>query len=383
MIQRKQYKIQIRNALRRSKITAILGPRQCGKTTLAKEISLHIKSHFLDLESPTDRAKLQNPEIYLKDIPGLVIIDEIQLMPELFPILRVLSDQSPDNGRFMILGSASPNLIKSASESLAGRVEFVDLQGFDLTETGGTELNRLWIRGGFPLSYLADTDEDSMAWREGFVRTFLQRDIPQLGIGIPFTTLRRFWTMLAHSHGQVLNSSQLAKSMGMNDKTIRSYIDILSATYMIRPLQPWFSNLKKRQVKSPKVYLTDTGLLHYLLGINNLNTLLGHPQLGSSWESFAMEQIIRNTPGIEPYFWSTYSGAELDLLLFRKGKRIGVEFKFTETPKSTKSMHSAINDLELERLYVIYPGSEQYPLHDLIEATPLPAFIDLSRKYNS
>ncbi len=383
MIYREHYIKQIRNSLKRSRITAILGPRQCGKTTLAKEIALNIKSHFLDLESPTDRVKLQNPELYLKHIKGLIIIDEIQLMPELFPILRVLVDQSSDNGQFLILGSASPNLVKNASESLAERVEFVDLQGFDLTETGNTKLNRLWIRGGFPRSYLADTNEDSIAWRDGFVRTFLQRDIPQLGISIPATTLRRFWTMLAHSHGQILNSSQLGRSMGMNDKTIRSYIDILSDTYMIRPLQPWFANLKKRQVKSPKVYLTDTGLLHYLLGINNLDTLLGHPVLGSSWESFAMEQIIRNNPGIEPYFWSTYSGAELDLLLFMKKKKIGIEFKFTDTPKSTKSMHSAITDLELEKLYVIYPGLEQYPLHTSIEAIPLSGFIDQIRKDNS
>lgn len=383
MIHRKQYIKQIKSSLRRSRITSILGPRQCGKTTLAKEIAKEFKSHFLDLESPTDRAKLQNPEMYLKNIRGLIIIDEIQLKPELFPVLRVLSDQSPENGRFLILGSTSPILIKNASESLAGRIEFVDLQGFDIKETGEIKLNRLWTRGGFPLSFLANSDKDSIAWREGFVRTFLQRDIPQLGKNIPHTTLRRFWTMLAHSHGQVLNSSQLGKSMGMNDKTIRSYIDILSATYMIRPLQPWFSNLKKRQVKSPKIYLTDTGILHHLLGITNLDTLMGHPKLGLSWESFAMEQIIRNTPGLEPYFWSTYSGAELDLLLLRRGKRIGVEFKFTETPKSTKSMHIAINDLQLEKLYVIYPGSEQYPLHDLIEATPLPVFINQSDKDNS
>ncbi len=377
MIQREHYFLQIKNALRRSKITAILGPRQCGKTTLAKEISHHVKSHFLDLESPSDCAKLQNPELYLENIPGLIIIDEIQRIPELFPVLRVLSDKSPHTGRFLILGSASPRLVRNTAESLAGRVEFIDLHGFDLTETGSTALNRLWIRGGFPRSYLADTDEDSLAWRENFIRTFLQKDIPQLGINIPYTTLRRFWTMLAHNHGQLLNSSQLAKSMGMSDKTIRSYIDILSATYMIRPVQPWFSNLKKRQVKSPKIYLTDTGLLHSLLGITDMNTLLGHPQLGTSWESFALEQIIRTTHSIEPYFWSTYSGAELDLLLFRADKSIGIEFKFTETPQPTKSMYIALKDLKLNKLYVIYPGSEHYPLTDVIEAIPLSNFIDL------
>ena len=376
MIPRENYKHQIQNALRRSKITALLGPRQCGKTTLAKEIAIQKKAHYLDVESPSDRAKLQNPESYLKNIPGLIIIDESQLMPELFPVLRVISDQSSYNGRFLILGSASPDLVRNASESLAGRIEFVDLQGFNLSETGRENIHRLWVRGGFPLSYLANTEEDSIAWREGFVRTFLQRDLPQMGINIPSTTLRRFWTMLAHSHGQVLNSSQLAKSMGMSDKTIRSYIDILGATYMIRSLQPWFANIKKRQVKSPKIYFTDTGLLHHLLGINNLNILLGHPQLGSSWESFAMEHIIRCVPGLAPYCWSTYSGAELDLLLSINGKNFGIEFKYTDTPKSTKSMHSAINDLHLEKLYVIYPGAEHFPLHESIEACPLTVFLD-------
>ena len=376
MILRENYRRQIQKALKRSKITALLGPRQCGKTTLAKEIAGQTKAHYLDVESPSDKAKLQNPELYLKDIPGLTIIDEIQLMPELFPILRVISDQSSDIGRFLILGSASPELIRNASESLAGRIEFVDLQGFNLSETGEENLRRLWNRGGFPLSYLAETEKDSVAWREGFVRTFLQRDLPQLGINLPSTTLRRFWTMLAHSHGQVLNSSQLAKSMGMNDKTIRSYIDILDATYMIRSLQPWFANIKKRQVKSPKIYFTDTGLLHHLLGINNQNSLLGHPQLGSSWESFAMEQILRIVPGLVPYFWSTYTGAELDLLFSVNGKNVGIEFKYTDTPKSTKSMHSAIDDLNLEKLYVVYPGVERFPLHESIDACPLTDFLD-------
>ena len=376
MIPRSAYKARILNAIGRSKITALLGPRQCGKTTLAREISQQINSHFLDMESPTDQAKLQNPELYLANIPGMIIIDEIQQMPELFPVLRVLSDRSQDNGRFLILGSASPDITSKASESLAGRIEFVDLHGFNLSETGSEELNRLWIRGGFPLSYLAKTEEDSLAWREGFVRTFLQRDIPQLGINVPSVTLRRFWTMLAHSHGQLLNSSQLANSMGMSDKTIRSYIDILSSTYMIRTLPPWFSNSKKRQVKSPKIYFTDTGLLHHLLGIGNLENLLGHPQLGSSWESFAIEQILRIAPTLVPYFWSTYSGAELDLFISIHGQKIGIEFKFTETPKTTKSMHIAITELEFKKIYVIYPGTERYLLHKSIEACPLPNFMD-------
>ena len=375
MLKRDRYKAQILNALKHSRITTILGPRQCGKTTLAKEIAGQSDSHFLDMESPADRAKMQNPKLYLAGIPGLIIIDEIQQMPELFPVLRVLSDQYGKNGRFLILGSASPDIIKNASESLAGRIEFVDLQGFDILETGTDKLNQLWLRGGFPLSYLANSEEDSTAWREGFIRTFLQRDIPQLGINIPSTTMRRFWTMIAHSHGQLLNSSQLANSMGISDKTIRSYIDILSATYMIRPLQPWFANLKKRQVKSPKIYLIDTGLLHHLLGINNIETLLGHPQAGASWESFVIEQILRIKPALQHYFWSTYSGAEVDLFAVSGNKRIGIEIKFTDSPKTSKSMHSAINELELSKLYVIFPGSERYPMHNSIEACPLPDFI--------
>ncbi len=297
-------------------------------------------------------------------------------MPELFPVLRVLSDKVQNNGRFLILGSASPDIIKKASESLAGRVEFVDLHGFDISETGTDKINRLWLRGGFPLSYLAENDDDSIAWREGFVRTFLQRDIPQFGINIPPETLRRFWTMLAHSHGQLLNSSQLAGSMGMSDKTIRSYIDILSSTYMIRPLPPWHANLKKRQVKSPKIYIRDTGLLHHLLGITTMDTLMGHPQSGASWESFVIEQIMRINPILQSYFWSTYSGAELDLFTILGNKRIGIEIKFTETPKTTKSMHSSIKELDLSKLYVIYPGSDRYPIHELIEACPLSDFIN-------
>jgi len=371
MITRTQFEQNILKALKRSRITALLGPRQSGKTTLAKIISKKIPSHFLDLESPADKAKLQNPELYLKSLSGLIIIDEIQIMPELFPVLRVLADQSEKDRRFLILGSASPHLVKNASESLAGRVEFIDLQGFNLTETGNRNLDKLWLRGGFPLSFIAETDEDSVAWKEGFIRTFLQRDIPQLGITIPSATLRRFWTMLAHSHGQVLNSSRLAESMGLSNKTIRTYIDILSSTYMIRQLQPWFSDVKKRQVKSPKIYFTDTGILHHLLGIQNRENLLSNPILGASWESFALEQILRTIPNIEPYFWSTYSGAELDLLIMKDNKRTGIEFKFTESPKTTKSMHSALNELNLEKLYIINPGKDHYPIHEKIEVCSL------------
>lgn len=327
---------------------------------------------FLDLESPQDCAKLHNPELYLGTLSGLTIIDEVQRMPELFPVLRVMADRSTENGRFLILGSASPELVRGSSETLAGRVEFVDLHGFDLTETGSDSLPQLWLRGGFPRSFLANSDQDSAAWREGFVRTFLERDIPQLGIQVPSTALRRFWTMLAHAHGQVLNQSQLGRSMGVSHNTVRSYVDILSATYMVRTLQPWFANTKKRQVKSPKIYLSDTGILHQLLGLESYDGLMSHPVLGASWEGFALEQILRTRPEIVPYFWSLHSGAELDLLFTHKSRNIGVEFKHTETPGTSKSMHSALTELHLERLFVVYPGTARVPLHEKIEAISLP-----------
>jgi predicted AAA+ superfamily ATPase len=262
--------------------------------TFQNSVMKLIPANFIDLESPSDRNRLKNPELYLGGLSGLVIIDEIQKLPGLFPVLRVLADQAENNGRFLILGSASPDLIRSSSETLAGRVEFIDLQGFNLGETGDGSLIPLWQRGGFPRSFLAENDQDSKAWREGFVRTFLERDIPQLGISIPAATMRRFWTMLAHSHGQILNSSRLGQSLGISHVTVRSYIDILTATYMIRSLQPWFANMKKRQVKSPKIYFTDSGLLHHLLGIENYAELLSHPVLGASWEGFVLEQVLRN-----------------------------------------------------------------------------------------
>jgi uncharacterized protein len=382
MIQRDVYMRAISRALGRSKITAILGPRQCGKTTLALQIHAGVhNSYMIDLESPSDRAKLQNPELFLSGLPGLIIIDEVQVMPELFPLLRVLADRWKEYGRFLILGSASPELVGHASESLAGRVEFIDLQGFNVTEvSAGTEADagdpssnrqKLWVRGGFPLSYLAASSEDSYAWREGFVRTFLEKDIPQLGIRIPSEALRRFWTMLAHAHGQILNSSQLGKSMGLSHTTIRTYIDILASTYMVRVLQPWYENLKKRQVRSPKIYLSDTGILHHLLGIRTHDDLFSHPIIGSSWEGFVIEQLLRTNPSITPYFWSTHSGAEVDLFFIHRGKRIGIECKLNEAPKGTKSMYSAAADLGLDWLFILYPGSESYPVHDSIEVISL------------
>lgn len=271
------------------------------------------------------------------------------------------------------MGGASPTLIKSASESLAGRVEFIELSGFDLFEVGADNRKILWLRGGFPRAYLADTLDDSLAWREGFIRTFLERDIPQLGINIPAFSMRRFWTMLAHYHGQTWNASELARSMGLSDKTVRSYLDILTGTFIVRQLQPWFENLGKRQVKSPKVYFRDSGLLHSLLGITDETSLLGHPKSGASWEGFAVEQVLQALRPAQAYFWGTYSGLELDLMFFQDGKRYGFEVKFNEAPTVTTSMRTAVKDLSLDHLWVVYPGTDEYPVEKNITTLPLMA----------
>ena len=277
-------------------------------------------------------------------------------------MLRVVVDKPDCSARFLILGSASPHIVKGVSETLAGRVEFIELSGFDYTETGFDHIEKLWLRGGFPRSYAADADESSFVWRESFVRTFLERDIPQLGINIADTAMRRFWTMLAHMHGQTWNSSELGRSMGLSDKTVRSYLDILTGTYMVRQLQPWYENLSKRQVKAPKIFLRDSGLLHLLLSIQDIYTLTGHPRLGASWEGFAMEQFMATVRPDEAYFWATHSGAELDLFFFQQGKRCGVEFKFNEAPKISRSMRVAIEDLSLDHLWIVYPGKLTYSL---------------------
>jgi len=371
MIPRPLYNEAVSRALLRSPVTALLGPRQCGKTTLARLIGHKRKGHYFDMESPVDRQRLQNPELALGSLSGLVIIDEIQLVPELFAILRVLADRPGQAAHYLVLGSASPHIIKRISETLAGRIEFVDLSGFNLAEISPQEQDRLWLRGGFPRSFLADSEADSLAWREGFIRTFLERDIPQLGITIPATAMRRFWTMLSHLHGQTWNASDLGRSMGLSDKTVRHYLDILTGTYMVRQLQPWHENLKKRQIKSPKVYLRDTGLLHSLLSIPGMRELWAHPRLGASWEGFCLEQVLAALNTQEVYFWATQGGAELDLLFFSGGRRFGVEFKFNEAPKVTKSMQSALADLSLAHLWVVYPGAVRYAAHEKITMLPL------------
>jgi len=371
MLTRSHYLNALSVATTRSPVTALLGPRQCGKTTLAKAFSTNQVSHYFDLEAPSDQQRLQNPELLLSSLDGLVVLDEIQLMPQLFSILRVLVDQSEHRARYLILGSASPQVIKGASETLAGRIEFIDLGGFDLLETASSAGQQLWLRGGFPRSFLAKNEADSLAWREGFIRTFLERDLPQLGINIQVTAMRRFWTMLAHTHGQIWNGSALGRSLSLSDKTVRHYLDILTSAYMLRQLQPWHANLKKRQVKSPKIYFRDTGLLHSLLGLETYHQLLGHPALGSSWEGFALEQVMRIVRPKDAYFWATHSGAEVDLFFVAGGRNYAIEFKFSEAPKMTRSMLSALESLELDYLWVIYPGGQSYPIHERIGVSPL------------
>ncbi len=371
MIKRPAHIDALEKALTRTPVVSLLGPRQCGKTTLARVFEKNFQATFFDLESYQDLQRLQNPELALGSLEGLVIIDEIQEKPELFKILRVLADRPNRPSRFLILGSASPHIVKNAAETLAGRTEFIELSGFNLTETGKDNMQKLWLHGGFPRSYTATSNSNSISWREAFIRTFLERDIPQLGFTIPAVSMRRFWTMLAHYHGQTLNASELGRSLGISDKTIKTYLDILTGTFMMRQLQPWHENLGKRQVKAPKIYFRDSGLLHHLLTITDTNSLLGHPKCGASWEGFALEQTMQILKPGEVYYWATYSGAELDLLFFRDGKRYGIEYKFNEAPKCTKSMRIACNDLKLEHLWVVYPGKHSYPVEKNISVLPL------------
>lgn len=368
LVQRAGYLEQIRHSLAQFRVTALLGPRQCGKTTLARSFAAAPDSCF-DLEDPVDLARLEAPRHALGKLTGLVIIDEIQLRPDLFPLLRVLADRPGAPARFLILGSASPDLVKGASESLAGRMGFVDLSGFDATETGFGRLDALWLRGGFPESFLSGSDDASFHWRQQFIRTFLTRDIPQLGITVASERLRRFWLMIAHYHGQTWNASEIAGSLGINYKTAQHYLDILAGSFMIRSLPSWTENLGKRVRKAPKIYLRDSGLFHALQNIRSMPELQAHPKLGASWEGLAVEhilRILRAEPG-EAFYWGTQAGAELDLLLVRGGRRWGFEVKFADAPRPTKSMRAALNDLKLQRLFVIYPGDKDYALDDQIQ----------------
>ena len=371
---------KITRALTVHPIAALLGPRQCGKTTVARMIGERQPSTYFDLENPVDVRRLSAPMTVLEALSGLVIIDEVQRQPEVFELLRVLVDRPHNSARFLLLGSASPHLVRGVSESLAGRIGFVDLAGFDLTEVDTSQRDRLWLRGGFPRSFLADDDADSMAWRQGFIRTFLERDIPQLGITIPAETLRRFWMMVAHYHAQVWNAAEFARSLGASEVTARRYLDILAGAYMVRLLPPWFENISKRQAKSPKVYIRDSGILHGLLQLEGLPELQSHPKLGGSWEGFAIEQIIRILDTRDAYCWATHGGAELDLLILSGGRRYGFEIKYADAPGTSRSMQVALNDLALEHLWVIYPGQHEYALTDRITALPLDALPSLKSR---
>jgi uncharacterized protein len=371
MIRRLSIENAIHTALGRSRAVVLVGPRQVGKTTLAKAWLSSDHPNYFDLERIDDRARLENPRLALSSLENLVVIDEVQNAPGLFAVLRTLIDRSDRKGQFLLLGSASPALLRQSGESLLGRVEVIEVTGFNLDETGIDHQQQLWNRGGFPPSFTALSDADSYAWREDAIARHVEVDLRQFGIDLPPPTMLRFWRMLAHYHGQTWNASELARAFGVSEPTVRKYLDILTQTYMVRQLQPWYQNLSKRQVKSAKIYLRDTGLLHTLLGIRTASDLLAHPASGASWEGFALEQVIRISKPDEAYFWATHASAELDLLLIRGRSRIGVEFKRSDAPTVSRSMQIAINDLMLDKLYIVYPGQHRYRLTELIEAVPL------------
>jgi hypothetical protein len=369
IIKRQQDQAALSKLMASFPVVAILGPRQCGKTTLAKAIGA---DHYFDLENPRDAARLDQPQLALEDLSGVIVIDEIQRLPDLFPLLRYLVDQNKKR-KFIILGSASRDLIRQSSESLAGRIAYHYLGGFRLSDVGEAKIKILWLRGGLPLSFLSRTDEESHVWRGQYVTTFLERDIPQLGINIPARTLRRFWTMLSHYHGQILNYAELGRSFGVSDMTVRKYCDILEGTFMIRILQPWHVNIGKRLVKRPKFYLRDSGLYHSLSSIETQKQLQTWPKLGASWEGFALDCVCRmlGKQDNEFYFWNTHAGAELDLFWQDRGKNWGVECKYEDAPRLTRSMQTAMNDLQLSKLWIVYPGKQKYQLGKNISVLPL------------
>ena len=380
-MKREHYLHEVARLLKVHPVVAILGPRQCGKTTLARQFIRRMPSSrtagFFDLEDATDLARLEAPKLALEELRGLVVIDEIQRRPALFETLRVLADRRPIRTRFLILGSASRELIRQGSESLAGRIGFVELPPFTAEEVDEGDLRKLWIRGGFPASFLAVSADASRQWRKDYISTFLERDIPALGFRIPANFMRRFWTMLAHYHGQVFNASEIGRSMGLSDDPMRHYLDVLTGTFMVRRLSPWHENMGKRQVKSPKIYFRDSGIFHALTGVWSERDILAHPRLGASWEGWVLEEVIRAhgaTPD-EAYFWATHNEAELDILIVQDGRRIGYEVKYTDAPRLTPSMRIASRDLKLDELVVLFPGNQSFPLSDNIRAVGLQAFL--------
>ncbi len=379
MLARSRDLARVTALLRQFPVVGILGARQVGKTTLAHQV---VEKHrgasaFFDLESAADRARLSDPTLALGDLRGLIVIDEVHEAPDIFRVLRVLADEPATRRRFLVLGSASPELLRQGSETLAGRIAYHELHGFRLDEVGVARLPMRWIRGGFPRSFLARNDTVSDEWREQFIRTFLERDIPQFGLRIPAPALRRFWTMMAHYHAQTWNSSELARAFGVAHTTVQRYLDVLTETFMVRQLPPWHENLSKRQVRAPKAYLRDTGLLHTLLGVRSLRDLERHPKVGASWEGYALDVVLDHLGARsgEAYFWGTHAGAELDLLVVRGRTRFGFEFKRTSSPTVTPSMRSALADLRLQRLYVVHGGTETFPLTNQILAVPLARIV--------
>lgn len=371
MIPRPGYERSLQRALGRNPVVALVGPRQCGKTTLARQILPPDHLNYFDLEDPLVAGLMENSKTLLEGLKGLVIIDEAPREPRLFPVLRVLADRPQNPATFLILGSASPELSRQSAESLAGRVEIIEMQGLNLSETGIQSADTLWQRGGFPRSFLAGNDVDSFEWRRNFIRTFLERDLASLGFGMSPAAMGRFWTMLAHYHGQTWNGNEIATSMGIAPNTARSYLDALEQTFMVRRLLPWHTNLGKRLVKTPKIYFRDSGVFNALAGIRSHMDLLMHPKLGASWEGFALEEILQCHQPDDAYFYAVHSGCELDLLMFLRGRKVGVEFKRADAPKLTRSMQTVLADLDLDELWVIYPGTRSYPLGEKIKVLPL------------
>ena len=363
----------VAQALRRSPVAAIVGPRQCGKTTLARQLVAPDSPNYFDLEDPVSLARLDQRLTALRDLAGIVVIDEVQHRPDLFPVLRVLADRDDAPARFLVLGSVGPSLLRQSAESLAGRIEYVELTALQVAEVGAARMPRLWVRGGFPRSFLADTDADGAAWRRAFLRTFVERDLPQFGAELGAPALHRFLAMLAHCHGRILNVAELATAMNLAQATVRRYLDLLEQLFLIRLLRPWHENLRKRQVKRPKLYFRDSGLYHQLLGVGTMDALQTHPRIGASWEGFVLEKVIAESAPDEVYFWATHNGAELDLLLLRGDRRVGVEIKRVDAPRRTRSMAVAVDDLRLDALYVVYPGEARYGIGERVTALPAGA----------
>jgi uncharacterized protein len=375
MIARPALSLAIQTALRRSPAVLLVGARQVGKTTLARAFVDPRSPNYFDLEDPQVEAQLAQPLIALQHLRGLIVIDEVQRAPDLFKTLRVLIDRDASPARFMLLGSASLALLRQSGETLAGRVEIIEVGGFTLQDVGPRQQDRLWWRGGFPRAFTAASDGDCVAWRRNFIQTVVERDLPQLGINVPAPAMRRFWAMLAHYHGQVWNAAEPARSLGINESTVRRYLDFASQAFLVQQLQPWHENLSKRQVKAPKIYLRDCGVLHELLGIAEPTALANHPKSGASWEGFVIDQVLRIAQPDEAYFWATHAGAELDLLMLRGGRRYGVEVKRADAPQMTASMRIARRELRLEALYVVYPGLRRYQLDNDVEVVPLSALL--------